>query len=239
MALGNSYFQFKQFVVHQDACAMKVTTDACILGAYIKVQNNEERILDIGAGTGLLALMLAQATNNVFIDAIEINPDAARQAAENILGSPWSERIKVLNCDIRSYRPPFHYDAIITNPPFFNDSLLSGIAEQDSARHTISLSFAELLQSIAALLGAGGCWWVILPADGFANMRDIAIAQGWHLHEQLDIKHTAQAQTKRIIGKFSEKPNKETHHHELVIKCPDNQYTPEFIRLLQPYYLHL
>jgi tRNA1Val (adenine37-N6)-methyltransferase len=140
MGLGNSYFQFKQFTVHQGDCAMKVTTDACIQGAWTPVQKDEVRILDIGAGTGLLSLMLAQKAPNAIVDAVELNEQAATQAGQNFAGSPWADRLNVICSDIQGYRATHKYDLIISNPPFFNNSLKGPEASRNNARHTTALT---------------------------------------------------------------------------------------------------
>jgi tRNA1Val (adenine37-N6)-methyltransferase len=120
--MSNSYFQFKQFIIHQDRCAMKVTTDGCLFGSLSPTLIKEERVinvLDIGTGTGLLSLMLAQAKHNAYIDAIEIDKDAFEQACQNVEVSPWGGRIKVFHADARDNEFPHKYDLIISNPPFY------------------------------------------------------------------------------------------------------------------------
>src|SRR5205085_2984467 len=121
---SNSYFQFKQFRVQQEATAMKVSTDACIQGAWTPIEPFVKNVLDIGTGTGLLSLMVAQRNNHILIDAIELDENAAQQATENIHASPWGDRINIVNGDIRNYTFNRQYDLIICNPPFFQNSLL-------------------------------------------------------------------------------------------------------------------
>eukprot|EP01136_Pigoraptor_vietnamica_P012822 Opistho-1_new@53158 len=119
MVMSNHYFQFKQFTIHQDKCAMKVSTDACIQGAWTPIANDVVHVLDIGTGTGLLSLMLAQRNSNIHIDAIELDADAARQAQENISASPWADRVDVMQGDVTAYQFAKQYDMVICNPPFF------------------------------------------------------------------------------------------------------------------------
>lgn len=133
--MSNSYFQFKQFRVEQDRCAMKVTTDACIQGAWTPVLPSVKNVLDVGTGTGILALMLAQKNSEITVDAIEVDKDAAGQARANVAGSPWRERINILEGDVRNYPFDKRYDLIITNPPFFSNSLLGDDVNKNLARH--------------------------------------------------------------------------------------------------------
>lgn len=134
----NSFFRFKQFVVNQDKCAMKVCTDACVLGAWADVEG-AEKILDIGTGTGLLALMVAQRNSNAEIDAVELDQDAFSQAIENVKTSSFSERIKVVNSSIQGFSPSYQYDFIVTNPPFFN--LIYFLQSIKKIRRTMLLLF--------------------------------------------------------------------------------------------------
>ncbi|MET4758482.1 tRNA1(Val) (adenine(37)-N6)-methyltransferase [Endozoicomonas sp. NE40] len=148
---SNTYFQFKQFRVDQDQCAMKVTMDACLFGALVDVEESQ-RILDIGTGTGLLSLMAAQRSS-AHIDAVELDDDAARQARQNVAQSPWSDRITVTQSAIQQFfGAPDGYDTIICNPPFFENSLKAANDKRTMARHTESLSFSDLVQATSRLL---------------------------------------------------------------------------------------
>src|SRR5688500_11779251 len=122
--MANQYFQFKQFSIQQDRCAMKVSTDACIQGAWTPIADNVKDVLDIGAGTGLLSLMLAQRNYDIRIDAVELDVEAAQQAKENVASSPWKDRVEVIQADVTQHSFTKLYDMVICNPPFFNNSLL-------------------------------------------------------------------------------------------------------------------
>jgi tRNA1Val (adenine37-N6)-methyltransferase len=160
--MPNSYFRFKQFQVNQDQTAMKVCTDACVLGGYAPV-GKASRILDIGTGTGLLALMLAQRSVAGKFDAVEMNEQACLQARENVQASPFADRIAVHHTPIQDFLPAEKYDLIVTNPPFYTAYLQSGKQAQDNALHTNTLPTGELLQAIARLLAYEGEAWVLLP----------------------------------------------------------------------------
>ena len=160
--MANNYFQFKQFIIHQDRCAMKVTTDSCLFGAWvaaavrsqdpIAIGSGVRSLLDIGAGTGLLSLMIAQK-NNISIDAIEIDKDAFLQASENIAASPWSERIKISHADIKYFNPlPAKYDIIVSNPPFYENEWQSESLQRNTAHHSSELLLTDLLDIISASL---------------------------------------------------------------------------------------
>ncbi|MEE0972800.1 MAG: methyltransferase, partial [Paludibacteraceae bacterium] len=159
--MRNSFFRFKQFTVYQDRCAMKVGTDGVLLGVLADV-SKATRILDIGTGTGLIALMLAQRQKDAHVDAIEIDEQAAQQAQENIAQSPFCY-IHVHTTALQAYNSTQPYDLIVSNPPYFVDSLKAPNAARNLARHTDSLSFADLLQGAERLLHNDGCFWVILP----------------------------------------------------------------------------
>src|SRR5258706_15748275 len=168
--MSNSYFQFKQFAIHQDRCAMKVTTDACLFGAWAASKAREreltvqKRILDIGAGTGLLSLMIAQQCD-VQVDAIEIDKAAAEQASENVNSSPWKEKIRVMQGDIKSIAkgPMSCYDIVVCNPPFYENELTSPSHEKNIAHHSKELSLPEVLQAIHDSLVREGQFFLLLP----------------------------------------------------------------------------
>jgi len=239
--MPNNYFQFKQFIVQQEHCAMKVTTDACLFGAWAaRAMNNKlltaDRVLDIGAGTGLLSLMLAQKTS-AQIHTVEIDEAAARQAAVNFASSSWKEKLHVHHLAIQQFNhPPIQeFNFIITNPPFFDNDLKSENGKRNLALHGSSLSLEELLQSIKNNLAGNGIFAILLPfhrTDYF-----IGLAKGFYLQEKVLVKQTEKHTYFRSMLLFSaqQTPTRET---EIIIK-QNNQYSPVFIELLQDYYLHL
>jgi tRNA1Val (adenine37-N6)-methyltransferase len=252
--MSNTYFQFKQFRIEQDRCAMKVSTDACILGAYT-AQNGFKQalnILDIGAGTGLLSLMLAQVTQ-AQITAIEIDRNAYVQAKENFEKSNWADRLQVFHLPIQEYNAGNQYDLLICNPPFFVNSLKSPKQEKTWARHTDSLPFADLLGCVEKLASEQATFTVLLPikeSQLFENEIN-ARKNKFYISEKLFVqdnlsklphrvilvvrlvsKHVTLSQTTQdMITKQNEKI--------LIIKGLTNQYTQDFINLMKDYYLHL
>ncbi len=236
--MSNTYFQFKQFRIEQDKCAMKVTTDACIQGAWTPVLPIVKRVLDIGTGTGLLSLMLAQRSPDIIVDAIEFDKAATDQAAENISASPWSDRIKVVEADARDYVTEDKYDLIITNPPFFNNSLLGERENRNNARHTLSLTYTELLNAISANLSDDGYCSILLPHAEYIQWTELLSGSSFQEIERLSVSHAPNAPAKRVVGLFS-KMGAVKKEHALMIKGNDNCYTQAFIDLLSPFYLDL
>ena len=236
--MRNDYFQFKQFRIAQDKCAMKVTTDACIFGAWVPLMAGVKRVLDIGTGTGLLALMLAQKNSNLLIDAIELDTDTASQAKENVEDSNWYNRITVVQRDARGYSGVEKYDLVITNPPFFNNSLLSDIGIKNNARHTLSLGYTDLLQIIADNLSADGYAAILLPMAESKLWKALAAENGWHIFQELNISHRAKSAIKRVVMLMRQE-EKICTSETLVIQNENENYTIDFINLLQPFYLNL
>jgi tRNA1Val (adenine37-N6)-methyltransferase len=236
--MSNSYFQFKQFRIEQGNCAMKVTTDACIQGAWTPLLPNVRRVLDIGAGTGLLSLLLAQRRPGLVIDALEIDAAAVVQANNNLMASKWKDTLQVIEADARNYTAALKYDMIISNPPFFINSLLSCSDSRNLARHTRSLSSNDLLATINNNLCEGGYASILLPTAEY-NLFEVSMMEaGWYEWERLSVKHTASSAAKRIVAIISKSKPVLKVAHELIIKN-ERQYTSAFIQLLSPFYLAL
>lgn len=193
----NSFFQCRQFRIEQGGAAMKVTTDACVLGAWPSL-DGAERILDIGTGTGLLALFAAQRCN-AQIDAVELDATAADQARSNFGASPWAERLRVYQADIRHFEAPASYDRILCNPPFFTASTPNRCARLADARHDDSLPLLELLNACARLLTVQGCAFLLLPAASEDSARQLAMQAGLQLSQRLSIRSSANAAPHRVI----------------------------------------
>jgi len=237
--MSNPYFRFKQFEVLQERCAMKVTTDACIQGAWTQLEPGVKRVLDIGAGTALLSLMLAQRNPDIIIDAIELDSDAAGEGRGNAMRSSWGSRINVLKGDVRYYSFEHKYDFIISNPPFFTDSLLGKEARENIAYHTRSLSHAELLIAIDARLEEDGYFSILLPVAEYELWLKLTKAKHWFEINRLSVRHKKEAIVKRVVGIFCRKEGPVVQHDELIIMDDSNNYSRDFIDLLSPFYLNL
>ena len=217
---------------------MKVCTDSCILGAWVKAKT-EKRILDIGTGTGLLALMLAQKYE-VPIDAVEINAAAAAQAAENVQNSPWPDRISVFNDSIQTFEntTPYLYDLIICNPPFYTNHLATSDQARNQALHNHDLPHGTLMQTVSKLLSKRGNFYVLLPEKEGKDLEKLAGRQQLFVNERLEVSDKQGGNVLRVILRI-QRTNVGLLEHRLHIKNQNGDYSTSFQRLLQPYYLSL
>lgn len=231
-------FRFKQFSVHNELSAMKVGTDGVLLGAWTDVSESC-RILDIGTGTGLIALMAAQRCR-AMIDAVEIDDLAASEADVNFKSSPWKERLTVINEDFISYAEKCRerYDTIISNPPFFVRSLECPDDKRTAARHTGSLSFEQLITGISKLLADDGNAYLITPNDAENAIDEIVAANSMHVINKTFVCPTVNSSPKRILWKISKSKGK-LMIDELVIEIERHVYTDEYIKLTRDYYLNM
>ncbi len=230
-------FQFKQFMIHQDQTAMKVSTDACILGAYTSLEN-ATKVLDIGTGTGLIAMMLAQRSKAKF-SAVELDENAYQQAMENVQNSIFKEQITVFHQSIQDFaesNKDLSFELIVSNPPFFQNHLKSEQEKRNKALHTDTLSFEDLLASVIKLLSADGRFVVLLPAYESTVLENLALQEGLYPHKKLLIRHRNGSKILRIITTFG-LTEKETIQEELIIRNLDESYTAQFSTLLKEYYL--
>ena len=244
--MANSFFRFKQFTVSHDLCGMKVGTDGVLLGAYASLVSEEKQptILDIGTGTGLVALMLAQRYALAQIDAVEINTQASKQAEMNCADSPWSERIRVYNQDIVDFSKTSKlcYDLIVSNPPFFENSLKADCVHRTQARHTDTLSFQTLLQCAHMLLAPHGRIVLILPVNVTQEIAQIAEAHSLAITHILWVRGNDSQPIKRAILSLSHLAVGRSvvlHERELVIEQSRHQYTADYIALTQAFYLKM
>lgn len=202
--MANSYFQFKQFLIHQDNCGMKVSTDAVVLGA-LAIHDKCRKILDIGTGTGVVALMLAQRFPLARIHAVEIDKAAFDQAADNFSNSPWEQRISLYHQSFQDFakKSEQQFDFIVTNPPYFSAHLRSESPQRNLALHNDELSFGNLLAGVTQLLTSNGKFWVILPERQMQDLRKLALIVGLHPQESIELRDRPQARILRIITAFS------------------------------------
>jgi tRNA1Val (adenine37-N6)-methyltransferase len=231
----NNWFEFKQFRIEQHKSAMKVGTDGVLLGAWTSV-NNAQRILDVGTGTGLIALMLAQRSN-AMIDAVEIDELACGEAKFNFEQSAWSDRLRVLHIDFHlftdlSFEP---YDLIVSNPPFFVNSLKTRNAALAVARHNDMLSFNQLVFGTRKLLSSSGRLCIIIPFASCVEFRESARLAGFYLRNQTNVIPKSGIAPKRVLLEFTLNPNYPTIN-ELAILDENGVYTNNYKSLTSPFY---
>ena len=238
-------FTFKQFQVNQDRCAMKIGTDGVLLGAWTPLINNPFNVLDIGAGTGILSLMLAQrsnaAPNNVgIIDAIEIDEDAYEQCVENFEASPWGDKLFCFHAGLDEFvdEPEDEYDLIISNPPFYTDDYKSDNSSRDLARFEDALPFEELIEAAALLLSDNGIFSVIIPYK--EEERFVAMCKILDLFplKITRVKVTPTSEIKRSLLAFC-RMEQTPLIDELIIEISRHNYTPEYIELTKEFYLKM
>jgi tRNA1Val (adenine37-N6)-methyltransferase len=234
--MSNDYFRFKQFTVRQDRTAMKVGIDSVLLGAWTAVNGSEKNVLDIGAGSGLLALMMAQRISNAMVTACEIDETACEQARENISSSGWSERISVVNADIRTFTQNLKgFDLIICNPPYFEKSLKSHDSKRNVARHNDSLPFNDLIDCVNRMLHDDGRFALIVPADKAAIITSLAAAKKLSPIRRLNIKPIESKPVNRVIlelGYTSQPPEE----YALTVRT-GNSYSNEYKTTTKDFYL--
>ena len=250
--MANPYFQCKQFIVHQQQTSMKVCTDACLFGAWVAQKEaliHSKHIVDIGTGTGLLSLMLAQVTEKTAtkITAIEIDPQAATEANSNFRLSPWQYRLQLVNDSIQNYAAKNNSsniaeqklsDVIISNPPFFEGDLKSPDPNKNKAAHSTELPWATLVENVASLLTAEGSFFILVPTLRAYTMQKLALSHQLHLVEEVLVYNDAKHLPFRAMLQFK-KISSNILRNKIVIKDAENQYTTTFTQLLSPYYLYL
>ncbi len=227
-------FKFKQFAVEQDDVAMKVGTDGVLLGAWADCEG-AKHILDIGTGTGVIALQMAQRNSEAHIQAVEIDEAAARRARANFDLSLWAERLTVEQTAVQEFEPREKFDLIVSNPPYFVDSLLPPDAKRSTARHTHDLTFEELDKSVVRLLADGGKFALILPTTEFEKY--LTLTQ-LHLVRRCDVCPIEGGAVKRIMGEFAKQPTSQLKLEDIAIeKGRRGDYTDDYRTLTKEFYL--
>lgn len=230
-------FRFKQFSIEQERCAMKVGTDGVLLGAWCDLRDADRHILDIGTGTGVIALMAAQRCPSAHITAIDIDQECVAQAAENISASPWSDRVEAVCGDIRSFEPAVRFDHIVTNPPYFTSSLLPPDKARSVARHCTCLSFADIVAAADRLLAAEGRMSFILPCDAADELIGLC-GELFGVSRRCDVRSTPHSPVKRSMVELVRVSTGVTPvREELVIQSAHETFTDDYKRLTRDFYL--
>jgi len=238
--MSNKPFQFKEFTIQQDKTAMKVGTDGVLLGAWAEINSKVFSVLDIGAGTGLIALMIAQKSNVEVIDAIELNNDAYEQTVENFENSDWGDRLFCYHASLQEFTDEIEdkYDLIVSNPPFYTSTYKDLSEERAMARHTESLTYAELLDGTSKLLSEIGSCAFIIPFLEEENFIELAKQQKLFPNRITRVKGTENSPIKRSLLQFSF-TQKSTEISELAIEIERHQYTSAYIKLVEDFYLKM
>jgi tRNA1Val (adenine37-N6)-methyltransferase len=234
-------FKFKQFSIEQDRCAMKIGTDGVLLGAWAPIENNPFSVLDIGTGTGIIALMLSQRSYAQQIDALEIDDEAYEQAVDNFENSPWSDRLFCFHAGLDEFieEPEDEYDLIVSNPPFYTEDYKTENEQRDLARFADAMPFEDLVEAADLLLSENGVFAVIIPfkeEDSF-----IALAKEYELYpiKITRVKGTPSTEIKRSLLAFSRNESTNLDIDELVIETARHIYTPGYIELTKDFYLKM
>ena len=236
-----SKFQFKQFSVEQDRTAMKIGTDGVLLGAWTPIENNPFSILDIGTGTGIIALMLAQRSHAEQIDALEIDEDAYEQATDNFENSPWNDRLFCFHAGLDEFveEPEDEYDLIVSNPPFYSEDYKSENEQRDLARFQDAMPFEDLIEAAALLLSENGIFSVIIPFK--EEKKFLALAKEYELHpiKITRVKGNPTSDIKRSLLAFGRNESDTVLDDELIIETDRHVYTSEYIELTKDFYLKM
>lgn len=228
-------FQFKQFSIAQDLCAMKVGTDGVLLGAWSKVPNGN--VLDIGSGSGLISLMVAQRNKNCTIDAIDIDQQAYLQTLNNIKNCPWNDRIKGHHTALQCFHPSSKYNLIISNPPFFINAFKAENESKNRARHTDELSYQDFIHCATQLLQPSGILSVVLPVKEAEFFNDIAHQNKLYINRKCWVKPNSSKAPKRVLLEFRFHPKVVITEYLTIERDQRHDYTEEYRNLTQDFYL--
>ena len=229
-----SVFQFKHFSIVQDNSAMKVGTDAMLLGAFIETEGRKSG-LDIGTGTGVLSLMLAQNNEVILMDAVEIDPSSANEAKLNFENSKWSNRLRIYNSDFLSFESQKQYDLIVSNPPYFSTTNENMDIRKSQARHTSSLEIAPFIKKVSVMLTLNGDFWIIIPYIDFGLWLEQIKANGLMISKRIDIVGKAGNAPIRCVLKMS-LSFVDCQEFFFCIRQSDNSYSNEYIELTNEFH---
>lgn len=236
-------FKFKEFIVHQDKTAMKVGTDAVLLGAWCNLGDYPDTMLDVGSGTGVISLMLAQRSDAMTIDAVEVDGDAYEQTVENFEQSDWGDRLFCYNASFVEFAEEMaeeeeEYDIIISNPPFYTDNYETEDVARNKARFTSSLSFEELLKGVSEILSENGRFSTIIPFKEEENFIKLAKKYSLYLNRACRVKGTPTTEIKRSLLEMSFVETT-IQEEELIIETKRHQYTDAYVNLTKDFYLKM
>lgn len=239
----SKHFQFKEFTIHQDKTAMKVGTDGVLLGAWCTVNKYPDAILDIGSGTGLIGLMLAQRCDAMTIDAVEVDENAYEQTVGNFEQSDWGDRLFCYHSSFQDFSKEMieekeMYDLIISNPPFYTDDYETVDSARNTARFTSALSFQELIYGVSNLLSETGIFSVIIPYKEEKSLVSLAAENDLFFNRICRVKGTENSEVKRSLLEFSFE-NKPLKEEELIIERSRHKYTEAYIELTRDFYLKM
>jgi tRNA1Val (adenine37-N6)-methyltransferase len=236
-----SVFQFKQFSVNQDQTAMKIGTDGVLLGAWTPIENNPKSVLDIGTGTGIIALMLAQRSNAEQIDALEIDESAYEQAVDNFENSPWGDRLFCFHAGLDEFveEPEDEYDLIVSNPPFFSEDFRSENEQRDLARFQEAMPFEEIVEAADLLLSENGIFSVIIPFNEEDRFIELCAEAELFPIKVTRVKGAPNTKIIRSLLAFKRYELAVLTADELVIEISRHEYTPEYISLTKDFYLKM
>lgn len=235
--MPNNYFKFKQFTIVQDGCAMKVGTDGCLLGGWFDCSDSKN-ILDIGCGSGLIAIMAAQRCN-AQITGIEIDSSAAIQALENVKNSPWYERIEITNCDFLRYSSDKKFDTIVCNPPYFVNSLKCDKSSRTLARHSDSLNSNDFFAKCAEISSKESTVSIIIPSDIITEWQSAAKENNFYAKRITYIKTTPTKAPKRVLIEFIHNTAVTTDVSTLIFENGRGEYSEEVKDILRDFYLKI
>lgn len=236
--MGADFFQFKQFKVYHNRCAMKVGTDGVLIGAWSDCEGRK-RALDVGAGTGIISLMTTQRDENILVDAVEIDAEAAMQMKENFEASNWSDRLNVVNKSFQEFvnKCPIKYDLILSNPPYFLNSLKNSEIKKSVARHTELLPYEDLIDGVTKLLTDDGLFSAIFPYEEANIFVAMAALKGLYCVKRLDVKGAPRKPVKRVLIEFS-KNKREVQFDDMVIEEGERHaYSQKYKNLTSEFYL--
>lgn len=231
-------FTFKRFHVDDSNCAMKVGTDGVLLGAWANCQNARS-VLDIGTGSGLIALMIAQRNSEACIVAIDIDENAAKQSAQNFTDSSWANRLQSAHSSLQDYRPESKFDLIISNPPYFESNGQISDEARNKARHDSNLALNEILEFAATHLGKDGMLAVVLPFDSLHICIELATAIGLKVNRRQDVLPIPEAEPKRVMLELARDANNEVLDPLVIEDKGRHQYSNQYIALTKDFYLKM